>query len=268
MSKVPVGRSIQGTMILLGTGTSVGVPMIGCGCEVCRSSNPHNKRTRCSAILGLPEGNLLIDTPPDLHTQLVREDIGIVHAVAYTHEHADHLFGLDDLRLFQFYLGHPVPVYCEEAVERRIRFCFDYAFSDSEQTHTGAVPAIEFRRIDLTPFHTLGQTVVPLRLKHGPRFDVLGFRIGNVAYCTDTNGIPEESRRLLDGLDVLILDALRPQPHVTHFSIEEAVETSRQLGAKRTFFTHISCRLDHDQTNAWLPPNMKLAYDGLSIPLT
>jgi phosphoribosyl 1,2-cyclic phosphate phosphodiesterase len=216
----------------------------------------------------LPNGNLLIDTPPDLHTQLVRENVGIVHAVAYTHEHADHLFGMDDLRLFQFYLGHPVPVYCEEPVERRIRLCFDYAFTESEQTHTGAVPAIDFHRIHLAPFHTLGHEIVPVRLNHGPRFDVLGFRIGNVAYCTDTNGIPEESRRLLAGLDVLVLDALRPQPHVTHFSIEQAVEMSRLLGAKRTFFTHISCRLDHDATNAWLPPTMKLAYDGLSVPLT
>jgi len=268
VSKVPVGRSIRGEMILLGTGTSVGVPMIGCDCPVCRSTNPRNKRTRCSAIFGLEGGNLLIDTPPDLHAQLIREDIGVVHAVAYTHEHADHLFGMDDLRLFQFYLGHPVPVYCEEVVERRIRICFDYAFTGMTQTHAGAVPAINFHRIDLAPFQVLGQTVVPVRMKHGPRFDVLGFRIGNVAYCTDTNEIPAESLRLLDGLDVLVLDALRPTPHVTHFSLEEAVETARLLGAKRTFFTHISCRMDHDATNAKLPPNMQLGYDGLRVALS
>jgi phosphoribosyl 1,2-cyclic phosphate phosphodiesterase len=264
----PATRDIRGQMILLGTGTSVGVPTIGCDCPVCLSDNPRNKRSRCSAILGLPEGNLLIDTPPDLHSQLIRERIGIVHAVVYTHEHADHMFGMDDLRLFQFYLGHPVPLYCEEAVERRVRACFDYAFSDLEQTHAGAVPAIEFRRIGGRPFHVLGAQVIPIRLKHGPRFDVLGFRVGNVAYCTDTNAIPPESRPLLAQLDVLILDALRPTPHATHFSLEEAVEAARQLAPKQTYFTHISCRMDHDETNSRLPANMQLAYDGQRIPLT
>ncbi|MFI4874298.1 MAG: MBL fold metallo-hydrolase, partial [Blastopirellula sp. JB062] len=155
-----------------------------------------------------------------MRTQLLREGIGLVHAVAYTHEHADHLYGLDDLRLFQFYLGHSVPLYCEENVERRIRIAYDYAFSDRPPTHVGAAPALEIKRIDLTPFSVLGAKVTPIRLKHGPRFDVLGFRIGNVAYCTDTNQIPEESFALLEGLDVLILDALRHTPHPTHFSLD------------------------------------------------
>ena len=124
-------------MILLGTGTSTGVPSIGCGCAVCRSDNPKNKRTRCSVILGLPAGNLLIDTGPDVRAQLLREDIGLVHAVAYTHEHADHMMGLDDLRLMQFYLGDSVPLYCEPMVEQRIRSTFDYAFSDKPVTHAG-----------------------------------------------------------------------------------------------------------------------------------
>lgn len=268
MKPQPVSRNIRGQMILLGTGTSVGVPTIGCGCPVCRSDNPRNKRSRCSALLGLPEGNLLIDTPPDLRTQLLREDVGLVHAVAFTHEHADHIFGLDDLRLFQFYLGHPVPIYCEETVERRIRTCFDYAFGDQEQTHTGAVPAVDFHRLQPGESrHILGVPVLPIRLRHGPRFDVLGFRVGNVAYCTDTNAIEGPSRTLLQGLDVLVLDALRPTPHVTHFSLAEAIEVAEQLRPKQTYFTHISCRLDHDETNAKLPPHMQLAYDGLSIPL-
>lgn len=261
-------RDIRGKLILLGTGTSVGVPAIGCGCPVCTSSDPHNKRMRCSVIWGLPEGNLLIDTPPDMRTQLLREDIGIVHAVAYTHEHADHLYGLDDLRLFQFYLGHSVPLYCEPDVEKRIRTAYDYAFSKITPTHIGAAPALEFRTIDLTPFPLLGATVVPIRLKHGPRFDVLGFRIGNIAYCTDTNEIPEESYALLQGLDVLILDALRFDPHPTHYSLEEAVEVAQRIGAKQTYFTHISCRMDHQETNAKLPRNMQLAYDRQEIPLS
>jgi phosphoribosyl 1,2-cyclic phosphate phosphodiesterase len=259
---------ITGQLILLGTGTSVGVPSIGCPCEVCGSSDPKDKRTRCAALLGLPQGNLLIDTPPDLRQQLLRERVGIVHAVLYTHEHADHLFGLDDLRLFPFYLGHPVPLHCEEQVERRIRRSFDYAFQAEEPTHTGAVPQLQFHRIGLAPFELLGARITPIKLKHGPRFDVLGFRIGDMAYCTDTNGIPPESMELLRGLDVLVLDALRHRPHVTHFSLEEAIAVSRQLAPKRTIFTHVCHDLGHAATNAILPAGMELGYDGQRVPLT
>ena len=141
MSWTPPSRDISGLLVFLGTGTSVGVPAIGCDCEVCTSSDPKNNRTRCGLAIGLPEGNLLIDTPPDLRQQLLRERIGIAHAVAYTHEHADHIFGLDDLRLMQFYLGGPVPLFCEPVVEARIRKSFDYAFQPPERLHTGAIPA-------------------------------------------------------------------------------------------------------------------------------
>ena len=259
---------IRGQFILLGTGTSVGVPSIGCPCDVCGSSDPRDKRTRCAALVGLPQGNLLIDTPPDLRQQLLRERVGLVHSVLYTHEHADHIFGLDDLRLLPFYLGHAVPLYCESLVEDRIRKSFDYAFSEVEQTHVGAVPQLTFQRIGLAPFELLGTRITPLRLKHGPRFDVLGFRIGNVAYCTDTSGIPPESLALLEGLDVLVLDALRERPHVTHFSLDQAIEIARQLRPRRTIFTHMSHDLGHAATNARLPPGMELGYDGLRVPLT
>lgn len=255
-------------MILLGTGTSVGVPMIGCGCAVCRSDNPRNKRTRCSVVLGLPGGNLLIDTSPDVRAQLLREEVGIVHAVLYTHEHADHVYGLDDLRMMQFYLGGPVPLYCEAKVEDRIRKSFDYAFTADAQSHPGAVPQLAFHRIGLEPFDLLGVKIVPLRLKHGKRFEVLGFRFGNVAYCTDANAVPKESMELLTGLDVLVLDALRPRGHATHFSLEEAVEVARQLAPRQTYFTHMSHELEHEATNAALPTAMALAYDGLRIELT
>ncbi|MEX0793819.1 MAG: MBL fold metallo-hydrolase [Pirellulaceae bacterium] len=261
-------RDIEGRLVFLGTGTSVGVPALGCPCAVCGSDNPRNKRMRCSVVLGLPEGNLLIDTPPDLRTQLLAARIGIVHAVAFTHEHADHLFGLDDIRLFQFYLGHGVPIYCEESVERRIRMAYDYAFSDEKPTHVGATPAMEIHRMTLDPISILGAEITPLRLIHGPRFEVLGFRVGNVAYCTDTSYLPPETEEKLRGLDVLILDALRPQPHPTHFSLSEAVEVAERLGARQTYFTHISCHLEHEATNAQLPENMQLAHDGLEIPLT
>ena len=134
-------KEFPGELIMLGTGTSTGVPAIGCQCDVCTSGDVHNRRTRCSIVLGAPEGNLLVDTPPDLRFQLLREKIGVIHSVLFTHEHADHIFGLDDLRLFQFYLGHPVPLLCEENVEERIRKSFDYAFTDRKQTHPGSIPS-------------------------------------------------------------------------------------------------------------------------------
>ena len=253
-------------MIFLGTGTSVGVPAIGCDCAVCTSENPRNRRTRCGLAIGLPEGNLLIDTPPDMREQLLREQLGIVHAVLYTHEHADHIFGLDDLRLMQFYLGGPVPLYCEQPVEARIRKSFDYAFGETKNRHSGAVPQLEFHSIGLDPFNLLGANVIPLRLSHGPHFEVLGFRFGDIAYCTDTNGIPPESMDKLQGLDVLVLDCLRREPHTTHFGLDEALAVAAELKPRRTLFTHISHDID-DEMNKSLPPNIGFAYDGLSLPL-
>ncbi len=258
---------ISGQLVLLGTGTSVGVPMIGCGCDVCRSDHPKNKRTRCSVVLGLGEGNLLIDTAPDLRIQLLREGIGLVHAVLFTHEHADHLFGLDDLRLFQFYIGGPVPLYCESNVGQRIRKSFDYAFAKPFSPHAGSVPLLEICNITTEPFSLLGTRVIPIRLKHG-KLDVLGFRIGNVAYCTDTSEIPPQSWPLLEGLDLLILDALRRKPHPTHLSLDQAVDIARRLRPKRTLLTHISHDLEHESINARLPRDIQLAFDGQRVPLS
>lgn len=268
MTKHFVTTDLTGQLVFLGTGTSVGVPMIGCGCAVCQGGHPRNQRTRCGLALGLPEGLLLVDTPPDLRTQLLRERIGAAHAVLYTHEHADHLFGLDDLRLFPFYVGHAIPLYCEETVERRIRKSYDYAFTDIAHTHAGATPQLRFQSITTAAFSLLGQRVQPVRLEHGPRFSVLGFRFGNVAYCTDVSGVPPESKAHLQGLDVLILGALRERPHPTHFSLGEAIELAGELKPRRTLFTHISHELDHETTTARLPAGMELAYDGLRVPLT
>lgn len=253
--------------MLLGTGTSVGVPAIGCGCNVCTSDDPRNRRTRCGVILGLPEGNLLIDTPPDLREQLLREQIGIVHGVLYTHEHADHIFGLDDLRLMQFYLGGPVPLYCEPTVEDRIRKSFDYAFRNPTGLHSGAVPQLTIQRIGLEPFEVLGARVTPVRLQHGPRFEVLGFRFGNVAYCTDVSGIPEESMQRLRDLDVLILDCLRHEPHETHFGLRQSLAVIAELRPRRALLTHASHDLDYAATNARLPAGVEMAYDGQEVPL-
>ena len=268
MKKQPLTADISGQMILLGTGTSVGVPALGCRCDVCQSDHPRNQRTRCSAILGLPEGNLLIDTSPDLRMQLLREKLGMVHTVIYTHEHADHVAGFDDLRLFQFYLGGPVPVYCDARVEARLRKSFDYAFADVEQTHAGAVPSVEIHSLTDQPVDILGATVVPIPLEHGPRFNVLGFRVGNVAYCTDVSCIPDSSWPLLQDLDTLVIDALRPNPHPTHFNIEQATDVVQRLGCRQAYFTHCSCHVDYESTNAMLPANIEVGYDGLRIPLT
>lgn len=253
-------------VIFLGTGTSVGVPALGCDCSVCNSPNSKNQRTRCAIMIRASEGNLLIDTPPDLRTQLLREKISIVHQVLYTHEHADHLFGLDDLRLFPFHLGHPVPLFCEERVEQRIRHSFDYAFSNVKPTHPGATPQLEFRRIQpFEEFNVLGMSVQPLRLKHGPRFDVLGFRIGNFAYCTDVNEIPEETIAALTGVETLVLGALRYRPHPTHFHLDAAVAVSREINANKTYLTHLSHDFDHEKVEAELPSGISLAYDGLRL---
>ena len=268
MSRQAESRDITGQMVFLGTGTSVGVPAIGCGCAVCSSDNPKNHRTRCGLALGLADGNLLVDTPPDLRQQLLREHLGIIHSVLYTHEHADHIFGLDDLRLMQFYLGGPVPLYCEPQVEARIRKSFDYAFQPPSGLHRGAVPQLEMRTIGLEPFEVLGARVVPLRLKHGPHIQVLGFRFGNVAYCTDTNAIPPESMEKLRGLDVLILDCLRREPHATHFGLAESLAVAAELAPRRTLLTHISHELEHEAICAELPTGVELAYDGLTVPLT
>ncbi len=267
MPNPPVTRDIRGQLLFLGSGTSHGVPMIGCGCPVCRHPNSKNQRTRCSVVLGLPGGNLLVDSPPDLRTQLLREGIGLIHAVVYTHEHADHLFGLDDLRIFADYLGHDLPVYCDQHVDGRIRKVFDYAFDPQTRNYpAGGLPRLLISRIATEPREILGLRVVPVPMRHG-RYPVLGFRFGNLAYCTDVSEIPDESLELLQGLDVLILDCLRLRPHPTHFNLEQAVAVARRLTPRRTLFTHICHDLEHEATNAMLPPGIELAYDGLHVPL-
>ena len=251
------------TFTFLGTGTSMGVPMIGCDCATCCSDNPRNSRYRCAVLLSTPEGNILIDTPPELRLQLLRERVGIIHAVLFTHYHADHLFGLDDVRPMQKYLGGPLPIYCTEEVEDKIRDVFSYAFTPgAESPSVGYVPKIAFRRINHEPFDVLDQRVVPVPLRHA-WFNVLGFRIGDVAYCTDVSLIPESSWHLLLGLRVLVLDALRYKPHAAHFSVNEALEVIERLKPERAYLTHMSHELEHEATNAQLPSGVELAYDGL-----
>ncbi len=263
-----VTTDIQGKLILLGTGTSVGVPVIGCGCDVCQGGDPKNQRTRTSAIIGLPEGNLLIDTSPELRLQLLRVGVGVVHAVFYTHGHADHIFGLDDLRLFPFIIGGPVPLYCRPEVEARIKHSFDYAFSDAPETHAGSRPKLVFSRADSEPLQILGATVTPIQLCHGHKTIVLGLRIGNVAYCTDVSEIAPESLELLQGLDVLVIDALRYTRHPTHFSVDEALEIVEKTKPKRAILTHMSHDIDYQTASRELPSGVEPGYDAMVIPLT
>lgn len=240
--------------------------MIGCDCPVCTSPDPRNQRTRPSVLIKLPRGNLLIDTTPEMRIQLLREKVRQVGAIAFTHHHADHLFGLDDARLFPRAIGGPVPVYCERDTEDCIRRVFSYAFREqNEKLPPGFVPKLHFIRVEPgVPFEVFGERVMPIRLEHGP-YPVLGFRIGPLAYCTDVSRIPDESRPLLEGLDVLILDALRYEPHPTHFSLSQALAVVTSLRPARTFLTHLSHTFDHGPTQAALPAGVALAYDGLSL---
>jgi phosphoribosyl 1,2-cyclic phosphate phosphodiesterase len=252
------------TFTFLGTGTSVGVPMLGCDCAVCTSTNPKNHRYRCGVLLHLPQGRILIDTPPELRLQLLRAKTGFVHAVLFTHYHADHLFGLDDLRQLPRLIGGPVPVYCADDTEAVIRSTFPYVFDNNQaETPASFVPRLALHRIKpAESFTVLGQRVLPVPLIHA-QFRVLGFRFGDVAYCTDVNRIPEASAMLLKDLRVLIIDALRFRPHPAHFGVNEALEMIAQLKPQKSYLTHISHDLDHDAVSRDLPANVELAYDGL-----
>jgi phosphoribosyl 1,2-cyclic phosphate phosphodiesterase len=254
------------TFTFLGTGTSVGVPMVGCHCAVCQSPNPRNQRYRCSVLIRAPHGNILIDTPPELRLQLLRAGVGVVHAVLFTHYHADHLFGLDDLRPVARNLGHAVPLYCAGDVEGKIRTAFSYAFgAQADELSAGFIPKLRFERIGTEPFEVIGEQVTPIPLVHA-QFDVLGFRVGDVAYCTDVNEIPRAYWPRLEGLRVLILDALRFAPHPAHFSLDQALDVIDRFRPEQAYLTHMSHEIEHEEVNRRLPPRVQLAYDGLSFP--
>jgi phosphoribosyl 1,2-cyclic phosphate phosphodiesterase len=226
-------------LILLGTGTSVGVPVIGCRCPVCTSNNPKNNRTRTGVLVHAPDGDFLIDTSPELRIQL-----------------------LDDLRIFGYRLDREIPLYCEEKVELHLRQAFNYAFEPLDpDAHHFAVPKLKFQRITTEPFELLGQMIRPIRLLHG-KLPILGFRLNDVAYCTDVSAIPDESWPLLEGLDTLVIDALRDQPHPTHFSVGQALDVIDRVRPRRAYFTHVSHTLDYEATNARLPQNVELSFDG------
>lgn len=255
----------ENEIILLGTGTSVGVPVVGCECPVCLSDNPRNVHSRSGVFVRAPEGNFVIDTAPELRMQLVRERVEFVHAALFTHGHADHIYGLDDLRIFGHRMDRPVLLHCEPNVEQHIRKAFYYAFDEgTPQPHKYAVPRFKFQEISTDPFEILGLKVQPIRLLHG-QLPVLGFRIGDIAFCTDVSEIPEESWPLLEELDVLIIDALRHSPHPTHFNVEQSLQAISKIKPKQAYLTHVSHEIEYETTNRELPEGIEVAYDGLRL---
>lgn len=248
---------------MLGSGTSTGVPVVGCGCAVCTSRDPRNRRLRPGIKLDLPGGTIVVDTSPDFREQSLRFGIERVDAVLYTHPHADHVFGLDDLRVFNFRQRAAIHCYGSEPTIARLRQIFSYVFEEGQEG--GGKPRLELSAV-AAPFEVLGERVVPVPVWHGT-MPVHGYRLGRFALVTDVNRIPEESLDLLDGLDLLVLSALRYRPHPTHFSIDEAVEIAARIGAGRTIFTHIAHEVDHGALLRELPAGVELGYDGLVVEL-
>jgi phosphoribosyl 1,2-cyclic phosphate phosphodiesterase len=254
-------------MEFLGSGTSSGIPTVGCDCWVCHSDNPRNKRLRSSILFrvgtGEAERRLLVDVTPDIRMQCLRAGLASIHAVLLTHTHADHCHGLDDLRGLYWGGGRKrIPLYAYPESLESLRRAFGYIF-DEEYDYKGIV-RLETHPIEHEPFQAAGVAVTPVPVIHGD-MRVAGFRIGPCAYITDTNDVPEPSIESLKGVRLLILDALRRAPHPTHMSLGKAVDTAQRIGAERVFFTHINHDLEHDSINAELPEWARLGYDMLRV---
>jgi phosphoribosyl 1,2-cyclic phosphate phosphodiesterase len=261
---------MEATLTFLGSGTSMGVPTLGCDCAVCTSAlsptgDPRNRRTRPSVRLAYNDHTVIIDTGPDFHAQALREGVRRLDAVLYTHGHADHVMGFDDLRPLSFHSRGDLPIYADDKTASDIERIFEYAFRKEDRYPTSA--RVEMHRIDSTPgagFDLFGACFRRIPVTHG-RQQITGYRFGSAAYLTDMSDIPPESVPLLQGLDVLILDALRRDPHTSHSHLEKSVSFVEQLKPRRAFFTHMSHDLDHAATEGILPPHIRLAYDGLQI---
>jgi phosphoribosyl 1,2-cyclic phosphate phosphodiesterase len=250
----------------LGTGTSNGIPMVACDCAVCTSANPKNTRLRSSVLLAQGGQNLLIDASADFREQALRHQIRDLAAVLITHIHADHIFGLDEMRRYNQVHRKKMPVFLSAVFDREIREVMRYLYEPPKQAG-GGISALDNRVLKpLEQIDLAGWTVTALPLKHG-LLDIFGYRADNFAYLTDCSFIPEETFAALKGVDIAVLDALRAEPHPTHFSLAEAVAAARRIGARQTYFTHIAHNLEHETTNKILPPNMQLAYDGLIIDM-
>jgi phosphoribosyl 1,2-cyclic phosphate phosphodiesterase len=252
-------------LTFLGTGTSFGVPQIGCGCAVCRSTDPRDKRSRSGALVEAGGSTVLIDTPPELRLQLIAGGFSQVDAVLYTHEHADHTNGIDDLRMFSVSQRRALPIYGPPETLERLRASFSYIFDDVRAYEGTSKPSLALHAVE--PGKTMevaGVQVLPLAFRHG-HIRVFGYRIGGLAYITDVKSIPDAERRQLQGLDVLVLNALWWRAHPTHLSIGEAIETAQALGARRTYLTHLTHETGHAELAGQLPEGIFPAYDGLTV---
>jgi phosphoribosyl 1,2-cyclic phosphate phosphodiesterase len=255
-------------LTLLGTGTSMGVPQIGCGCAVCRSTDPRDQRTRTSALFQAGGAAILIDTPPEARLQLLRAGVNRLDAVLYTHRHADHIHGIDDLRSFSLLRRGPLPLHGPDDTLVHLRTAFSYIFDD------GVVPPPGTSKPRLTlhplqpgvPARIAGIEVLPLELEHG-REAIFGYRLGPMAYLTDTKRVSDAVRRELAGVEVLVLNALWWREHPTHLSIGEAVDVARAIGARQTYLTHLTHETSHQELLDRLPAGIEPAYDGLTVEL-
>lgn len=249
-------------LTFLGTGTSQGVPMIGCGCEVCKSTDPRDKRLRSSVFVEYQGLQLLVDAGPDFRQQMLSAGISGVDAILLTHNHKDHTGGLDDIRAFNYHEEKPTRIYCEKYVEETLKMEYSYAFA--EKKYPGA-PDFDVHLIDENPFMIDNVEIIPIRGMHY-KLPVLGYRFGNIAYCTDMNCIPEEEFAKLQGLEHFIINCVKRGNHISHFSLEGAIETAEKVGAKHSWLTHLSHRLPaYAELSAELPENIHPAYDGLEI---
>ena len=246
----------------LGTGTSHGIPVIGCSCRVCTSRNPKNTRWRSAVHIREGKDSLLIDTPQELRLQVIRAGITNLTGVLYTHGHADHLFGIDDLRVFS--RTKPLPVYADKQTLEEIRSTFAYIFKPQRQG--GGIPDLLLKRVEHHRVFAGTHRVIPVPVYHGRRM-ITGYRIGGFAYITDCSQLPEMSRKLLADLDVLVIGALRYRRHVTHYSVEEALEIIDQLSPRIAYFTHMCHDIEHQELEDMLPDTVRPAYDGLSIQI-
>ena len=248
----------------LGSGTSQGVPVIGCDCEVCRSLDYRDKRLRSSVFIEVDGKSFVIDTGPDFRQQMLREDIKRLDAVLFTHSHKDHIAGLDDVRAFNFIQQRSMPVFGTKALHEQLKIEFYYAFADEKYP---GIPQLNLIEISDQPFEVHGAKFIPLPVMH-LRMPVLGFRVGNFSYITDTNSIPDETLEKLKGTQVLVLNALQREKHVSHFNLEEAIAMAKKIGAPKTYFTHISHKLGtHKKVEKELPESIALGFDGLIIEL-